>query len=303
MIVDPSLITHSPIQNMEITRHFSWFPVYVREHQLTYHRKSWHTQPGLEITLTHSGRAAFVVGDRIYMQHAGSLMMVPGHIPHQVFIAPDMKYHRTVLCLDYNGLQEQVGDGLHSLLEPEWFLQSGFRHLTLQPDTFAELVGLTHKLSEEMKAQRSGWRRMVLSHVMGISVLLQRMTERDAGLQAEESRGLKGQELVELCCRYIEDHLQEDLSLQNVAKRFSVSPEHLTRLFRKERGDAFYRYVLLQRILRSKRLLLAFPEMSVTEVAGAVGFSSSIQFSRMFKRFLDQTPSEFRERASSGEPV
>lgn len=303
MIVDTSLITHSPIQNMEIASHFSWFPVYVREHQLLYHRKSRHTQPGLEITFTHSGRAAFVVGNRIHMQHAGSLVMVPGHIPHQIFIAPDMKYRRTVLCIDFQGLREQAEDGLHSLLEPEWFLQAGFRHLTLQPETFAELIGFTHKMSEEMKAQRSGWRRMVLSHLMGVSVLLQRTMERDAEHRAEEPRGLKGHELVELCCRYIEDHLQEDLSLQKVAKRFSVSPEHLTRLFRKERGDAFYRHVLLQRILRSERLLLAFPEMSVTEVAGAVGFSSSIQFSRMFKRFLDQTPSEFRERASSRSPI
>jgi AraC-like DNA-binding protein len=303
MVVDLNLINHSPISNREINNHFSWFPIYVREHQLRYHQKGLHTQPGLEISFSHTGRAAFVAGDQVYMQNAGSLIMLPGHIPHQIFIAPDMKYHRTVLCIDVQSLQNQTGDGLHGLLESDWFLQEGLHDMKLLPETFTEFIRLTHNMIDEMKRQRSGWRRMVLSHLMGISVLLQRTMEEDAQLQAKESYGLKGQELVALCCRYIEENLQEDLSLQKVAKRYSVSPEHLTRLFRKERGISFYHHVLQQRILRSQRLLLTFPELSITDVAGVVGFSSSIQFSRMFRRFLDQSPTEFRERSDSGSPI
>lgn len=293
-MIDNALINNPPEHNRTILKYFENFPVYLLSHQLTYHRKVRHIQPGLEITFTHEGRATFVVGHQSYIQTAGSLMIVPGHIPHQVFIDPMMKYKRTVLCIDSREPHNKNVFGLHSLVEGNWFASAGLAHLKMTRKEYIQFIQLVRQMEEEMKLKLSGWRSMLLSQLMGISVLLQRKLEQHHNIDDLSPESIQNANVVDMCCQYIQKGLQDDLSLQRMAKLVSVSPEHLTRLFRKEKGMAYYRYVLLQRIEESKRLLIELPELSVTDIAHSVGFSSSVQYSRMFKQITGLTPSDFR---------
>jgi AraC-like DNA-binding protein len=54
---------------------------------------------------------------------------------------------------------------------------------------------------------------------------------------------------------------------------------------------------MLRRILESKRKLKQQPNLSLTEIAYSLGFTSSTQFGKTFKSFIGETPSEFRQRS------
>ena len=240
MKIDSDLITNPPEQNITIMKYFKTFPVYLRSHRMQYHRKIRHVQPGLEITYTHEGRAAFVVGSQVYMQQAGSLMIVPGHLPHQVFFDPMTNFKRTVICIDISRIQKEDSLDLQPLLTEEGFTPVRPSHFKLSPQFCTEFKQITQKMQYELHWQLTGWKRMLFSHLIGLSVLLQRLNNQynpiDFGTVGEKQVS----EVVQQCCQYIEQGLKEDLSLERVSGILSVSPEHLTRLFRKEKGVPYY---------------------------------------------------------------
>ena len=83
--------------------------------------------------------------------------------------------------------------------------------------------------------------------------------------------------------KYLEQHYQEDLSLSSVAERFSLSPGYFSTIFKKKAGHNFVHYLTSLRIREAKRLLLE-TQMTISEVALAVGYSSASFFIRSFKK-------------------
>jgi AraC family transcriptional regulator len=93
---------------------------------------------------------------------------------------------------------------------------------------------------------------------------------------------------------YVRNHLADDLSLPLVARLFGVSPEHLTRSFRRYLGVSFHQHVLSERVAAAKERLRAPSTNSVTDVAFATGFQSSSNFNKAFKQHTGMTPTAFR---------
>lgn len=98
---------------------------------------------------------------------------------------------------------------------------------------------------------------------------------------------------------YIASNLEEDLSLSELAALAGLSPHYFAELFRQSMGCAPHRYVLLQRIERSKQALRD-PRRTVLEACVESGFQNPSHFARMFRRFVGVTPSRFQfERTSA----
>lgn len=93
---------------------------------------------------------------------------------------------------------------------------------------------------------------------------------------------------------FIAKHQAEKLSLTAVAKAAHMNPVYFCRAFKKATGFGFSEYVTRLRIERAK-WLLRDRSMRINEVAFAVGFGSTAQFNRAFKRLVGHSPSRFRE--------
>ena len=111
-----------------------------------------------------------------------------------------------------------------------------------------------------------------------------------------EDDGTKRREYVERflkICDYINEHFNENLSLDDVASLSGFSKYHFSRLFKQFTQVSFYRYLNQKRIEHATRLLLD-NDLSVTEVAIQCGYGSLSSFIRMFKIICDCTPGEFK---------
>ena len=100
--------------------------------------------------------------------------------------------------------------------------------------------------------------------------------------------------LIENIKNYIETNLEYDMKISRVAKIFHYNEEYLGRLFKKETHMSFSDYVSKQRIERAKRLLIETND-SVVSIAVKVGFNNVTYFNRVFKKYLNMTPLEFRK--------
>lgn len=301
MNLDLDLLTHMPVGNPIVERHFRDFPVYLRKESIRSHRYKLHIQPGIEFNLSLTGTATYVIGDRICQTAPGHLLIFPGHVPHQVFVDEQSSYRRMVICVDDGLLQQQASSpALPSTAH--WFKHDYFWQFQLQMNKFSALKQTALLMYKERQEQKKGWQQMLLAQMVTLMVTVERLMEEAEDAVVRTAPRAATRELADRCCTYIETHLYEDLTLNNVAQTFYVSPEHLTRTFKREKGVTFYQYVLLQRIQESKKLLLAGKGSSLTDIAYALGFASSSHFSRTFRSVTNQTPSEFRLQSSAQPP-
>ena len=89
-----------------------------------------------------------------------------------------------------------------------------------------------------------------------------------------------------------------EISLPSMAKMRSVSPEHLSRTFRKETGFGFSEYLTLVRLQKAEYMLKNEPGKSVSDVAYACGFNDSNYFSDKFRKAYGISPSKAKKHNS-----
>ena len=93
---------------------------------------------------------------------------------------------------------------------------------------------------------------------------------------------------------YIEKNYMNDISLESLADIAGYSTYHFSRIFRKYSGTTFIKFLNNRRVSAAELLLLE-NNVSVTDAASQVGFSSLTTFNRVFKEINGCTPSEFKK--------
>lgn len=92
----------------------------------------------------------------------------------------------------------------------------------------------------------------------------------------------------------IETRYNTELTVQELSGRVYVTPQYLSRLFRRFLGCSVYEYLTTFRINKARELLVSKPRMEVQQIAGETGFSDASHFIAMFKKVTGVTPLEFR---------
>ena len=92
---------------------------------------------------------------------------------------------------------------------------------------------------------------------------------------------------------YIFNHIEEDITVDDVARHCAYSKYHLTRMFKEDTDEALYQFIKRLRLERSAWRLKVEKDKSITEIGGEYGYSSS-NFATAFKKHLDVSPADFR---------
>jgi AraC family transcriptional regulator len=96
---------------------------------------------------------------------------------------------------------------------------------------------------------------------------------------------------------YIEECLDDRLSLEQMAAVAHLSPYHFARQFKASTGLPPHQYVIARRVERARQLLQAGTDLSLADVAAHAGFSDQSQLTHHFKRLVGVTPGQFRMSA------
>jgi len=95
---------------------------------------------------------------------------------------------------------------------------------------------------------------------------------------------------------YIQQNLDKDLTLAELAAVVYMSPYHFARLFKCSTGVPPHRFVIGQRIVRA-RAFLERQELSIAQISTMVGFRTPSHFTAVFRRILGVTPGVYRTAA------
>lgn len=93
---------------------------------------------------------------------------------------------------------------------------------------------------------------------------------------------------------FIESHLTDDISLDDLAREACLSPYHFSRLFHKATGRPPHRY-LTERRIREAQKMLKSDGSSISTISLDTGFGSQSNFTRTFRKIAGVTPGQYRE--------
>jgi AraC family transcriptional regulator len=93
---------------------------------------------------------------------------------------------------------------------------------------------------------------------------------------------------------YMQAHLGENLSLNDIASELGMSQYYFCRLFKQSTGMSPHQYLIHQRVERAKYLLNQ-PERSIASIAVECGFANQSHFARYFRQCTGMNPKQFRK--------
>jgi transcriptional regulator GlxA family with amidase domain len=94
---------------------------------------------------------------------------------------------------------------------------------------------------------------------------------------------------------YLHTNYMEKISINKLAKLFCTNRTTLADFFRRNTGDSIIAHLIKIRI-DVACLMLRNTELPVAEITRRTGFNDLTHFARMFKKKMNQTPSEYREK-------
>lgn len=98
--------------------------------------------------------------------------------------------------------------------------------------------------------------------------------------------------------RYIAEHIEEKIHIDEICDKFFISKSTLYRLFRTEFETTVNEFILTKRLHHAKELLKNKRELDITQVSERCGFTDYNYFIRLFKKTFGITPLQYRKKSS-----
>ncbi|EEQ19904.1 Arabinose operon regulatory protein [Yersinia intermedia ATCC 29909] len=237
---------------------------------------------GYILNLTIKGQGKIFDGENTFYSNPGDLLLFPPKASHYYGRSPnsDCWYHRWV----YFRPRAYWADWLewHSKTHEVGRLSLPNNNLLLEFDRLFANIEQT---------QKSGRR---FGEELGMN-LLERLL-----LRAMEEDPLSPQRIMDPrvieACQFITGNLAGELRIDEVARHVCLSPSRLAHLFREQVGINILRWREDQRVIRAK-LLLQTTQEPIATIGRVVGYDDQLYFSRVFRKRVGVSPSDFRRRS------
>ena len=251
----------------------------------------FHYHDFCKVLLLISGSGGYNVEGQRYNLQAGDVVLIGNRCVHRPEFPAGLPYERIIIYIDPAFLRRHSMDDCD--LEAVF---SGAEGHVLRTDDFSRrrLMALAEALEREMAIEEYGRvlvsRSQLLQLIVEIARSLRRSnSNRPAPIVPSDERIL---ELLE----YIDAHLDEELSVEQLAERAYLSKFHFMRKFKAETGQSLHEYISQRRLLLA-RALIGQGE-NVTEVCFKTGFRSYSSFFRAYVKLFGVTPTGKAERAA-----
>lgn len=197
---------------------------------------------------------------------------------------------------------DETLDNMGILLEPEFAVQTAvenhfnpkfeFAEIYKNQDPLIQHLGLA--LLAESENETAGGRLYADSLIQTLTLhILKNYSSAAVTMRETANGGLSGYRLRRVT-EFINENLDEDLSLAEIAAVADLSQFHFARAFRKTTGLTPQQYLMRQRIERAKELL-AKDDLPLVEISLRAGFKNQSHFTALFRKFTKLTPKTWRE--------
>ncbi|QYO68574.1 AraC family transcriptional regulator [Leptolyngbya sp. 7M] len=282
---DPVKLLHLPILS---SRSQGWENIVVEQFQHPPGEEHHHFNDEHAICLSMAPRPVRLLqikGGRTYvgLQSRGDVSLTPAKMPH--FARWESDDHCLQIRIASQFIQNIARETIAT--DPD---QLELRLEFQVRDPQLEAIGTM--LLSELKQENVGGKLYIesLANVLAVHLLRQyAVSKPDLTLY---EIGLPQRQLSQIL-EYIDDHLNQEIKLADLATLLGISQSHLSHRFKQSIGFTPHQYLLQQRIERAKQLL-KHSDQSILEIALLCGFSSHSHLSQQFRKLTGMTPNDYR---------
>lgn len=245
--------------------------------QVEYHYHSFH-----KLIILLAGRAGYAVEGEQYELRPGDFVAVGRGSIHRPLVETGDYYERMILYISPSYLTA-LSEGECDVAECFRLAQESFQYV--YRDTPSTRVRpLFEALASTIAQGGYGASLVARAQFTELMVEVNRVVRMGQGVHAAG-----GDSKVVSLLQYLNLHLTEPLSIDDLAGRFYISKYHMMRRFRQETGYSIHGYLTEKRLLLAQQLLVQ--GRTPAEAAEAVGYQDYSTFSRAYKKQLGRSPS------------
>ncbi len=244
-----------------------------------YHMHSFHSHDKHELYFMESGSTKYFIGNEIYILSSGDFIFVPAGEYHQTDINEELRRERLILAFDNAFVGSRYLKYIQELVADK------YGHIP--EESIDEFKVILRKIEAEDIHKAEDYTEMQKLYLRQLLILISRcrVEHHSTGLSENDK-------LIQQATKYISMHYGEDLSLNILANRYSVSPGHFSKLFKKTTGVGLNEYINIARITVAQELLET-SELSIVQIAYRCGFNDSNYFTQVYKKVKGITPKKY----------
>ncbi len=219
----------------------------------------------------------------------GDVIVVPPGILHQARILdPEKAYSRIVFWISRDSYEALTRLSSSYTYITEYAKMNRTYIFHFDPIAFNDLRSILLLIFDENGADRFGKNDFIRNYIAELFLKM----SRQASLLTSPDRGREEKNLFQLVSDYIDVHLADDLSLEQLAGTFYASPYYLVHLFKEKSGLSLHQFITKKRITAAKNAILAGEPAS--DVCRECGFLDYSSFYRAFTREYGVSPKKYR---------
>jgi AraC-like DNA-binding protein len=259
------------------------------------HTMKVHIHDCCEVYYSISGGKKFLIDNRLYSFEPGDIFFINCNEGHHLLQVEAEKHERYVInihprfLMKHSSAQTDLSFCFNSVDRP-----TGHK-LSLTPEEQERFLHLLAKLSKPVSGDY-GADLLEHSAFLELMVFFNELFLTRIASMEKPTRLEKHSRKVNDVINYINKHLTEELGLNALSKRFSISPSHLNHTFKTETGTTLQKYVTMQRIAFAKSLLAS--GHSVTDAFSMSGFGDYSNFYKAFTKIVGISPKKYAKLSS-----
>lgn len=246
-------------------------------------REAAHNHDFCEIMYVADGCGTVTVGGRRFDVRQGDIVIYNADLVHEEESSSD--HPMALYFMALGGLRLTELPGNHLLPPGLDFIYPSGRYTDLFTACFERMIPEFEK-KEPFFAEIT--QNLAMTMVMYMFRIINEQNK-------EASQLLQSNASVRLATAYIQEHLHETMTLEEIAKHCHMSKFYLSHQFTQVQGISLSKYILQSRVTKSMQLLRE-TSMPVKDIAESVGFHDVPYFCRTFKKETNLTPLQYRRQ-------
>ena len=254
-------------------------------------RTGLHTHRYYEFYFFLEGHAEAQVQNEHYMLSYGDILIVPPGITHGIFVRDlEVPYRRFDLWISKSAFADLVKLGEDYKYCVNTALNESRHVIHTDHITFNSILSKLFYIIEEDKSARFGRECQLKISVADLLLKINRLA-----FEQFNDKQISQDVLYQNICDYIEHHIDEDLSLDNIANHFFLSKFYISHVFKDNLGISLHKYIAKKRLQLCRDAILSGESMSFA--CNNYGFDDYSSFYRAFKKEFGITPRELSKAA------
>jgi AraC-like DNA-binding protein len=257
-----------------------------------YDMKVKHFHPEYEIFYLIEGGRTFFYDNRNHVAQEGDLILLDSNLIHMTrsIGTNDQGHNRIILYITPDMMKhfDHMMPNLHLI----HFFHEHYGIYHLNEIQKKRLKALYDLFKEEITGKDLYYDEAIRLASAHFLLYLVRDFINEHALEPDNRNG---NQRIYAIADYLSEHYAEDITLDDLSRKFYLSTYHISRTFHEVTGYKIREYLNIMRV-REAKSLLEETDLSIEEVSTRTGFHSSSHFEKIFRSYMNMSPLKYRQQ-------